>query len=242
MCGSAWGPQGLFWGPGGYSSAPLSRESAGHLSSGLAPGPIPCHLHPLTPWMDAGPLVIGHFSSGQGLASVQRVCAREVWLERWRGQHGARGGVCARPRAHEARQVNVDAGRGSGSGSHRLPAPGLSLCAPRPSAGSAAGAGGSPSPRCWRPGPSGVALPSWGPPFVPPCLVSPACSPLRVCGSLRVTLPAEPRASSPLALGLCRWRFRAFSQRFPCFSGPSHALRCVQGPSGPAGCSREPVV
>ena len=92
------------------------------------PGPTPRHLHPLTPWTEAGPLVIGHFGSWQGLASVQRVCAREVWLERWRGQHWARGGVHARPRAREARQVNVEAGRGLGSGSHRLPAPGLSLC------------------------------------------------------------------------------------------------------------------
>ena len=185
------GSTGPFLGSRWVQFCPFVQRERG--ASELRPGAGPNPLSPPSSDPLGGrPLVIGHFSSGQGLASVQRVCAREVWLERWRGQHWARGGVCARPRAHEARQVNVDAGRGLGSGSHRLPAPGLSLCAPRPSAGSAAGAGGSPSPRCWRPGPSGVALPSWGPPFVPPCLVSPACSPLRVCGSLRVTLPAEP--------------------------------------------------
>lgn len=68
-----------------------------------------------------------------------------VWLERWRGH--TRGGVPARPRAREARQVNVEAGWGLGSGSRRLPAPGLSPCAPRGVCGS--GAGGSPSLRCW---------------------------------------------------------------------------------------------
>lgn len=55
------------------------------------PGPTPCHLHPLNPWMEAGPLVVGHFGSGQGLASVQGVCAQGSG---WRDGAATPEGVC----------------------------------------------------------------------------------------------------------------------------------------------------
>lgn len=65
-------------------------------------------------------MVVGHFGSGQGLASVQGVCAG-VWL----GRDGRPPRcACHRHEPREARQVNVEAGWGTGSGSRRLQLPG----------------------------------------------------------------------------------------------------------------------